>query len=103
MQRLLKRIAKLEAMARRGGTFAADCICFPKNESPLFRIAEDQQTAADLQCPVHEDRGISRFHIFVAAWQWDTEIKYRWPCAGSQYKKAFVASSPVGVPHLNSL
>lgn len=102
MQKLLKRIAELEAMARRGGTFSADCICFPKNESPLFRIPEDQEAAADVKCLVHGDRSISRFHIFVAAWRWDNEIKHRWQGASLQYKKAFMASSPAWVPHLDS-
>jgi hypothetical protein len=39
-----------------------------------------------------------RFHIYVAAWRWKTELERRWPRLSVQYHKAFAASFPEGHP-----
>jgi hypothetical protein len=39
-----------------------------------------------------------RFHIYVAAWRWENEVKFRWPRLSAQYHKAWAANSRCTVP-----
>jgi hypothetical protein len=45
--------------------------------------------------PLHGTRFTPRFHIFVAAWRWENELKFRWPRLSAQYHKAWAASFPI--------
>jgi hypothetical protein len=35
-------------------------------------------------------------HLFVAAWLWENEVKFRWPRLSAQYHKAWKASFTTG-------
>jgi hypothetical protein len=43
---------------------------------------------------LHGKRFTPCFHIFVAAWRWENEVKFRWPRLSAQYHKAWAASFP---------
>ena len=75
---------------------SAACICFPDDpeEQPFFQTNEDQERAANVQCPLHGKRFEPRYHIYVASWRWKRELKYRWPRLSAQYHKAWAASFP---------
>jgi len=76
------------------GKGSSECICFPEDEQPFFRTSEESDLAEGVQCPVHGERVTPRFHIFVAAWRWENEVKFRWPRLSAQYHKAWAASFP---------
>jgi len=73
---------------------SAECICFPEDEQPFFQTSEERDLAAGVQCPLHGTRFTPRFHIYVAAWRWENEVKFRWPRLSAQYQKAWAASFP---------
>jgi hypothetical protein len=76
------------------GKGSSECICFPEDEQPFFRTSEESDLAAGVQCPLHGTRFTPRFHIYVAAWLWENEVKFRWPRLSAQYHKAWAASFP---------
>ena len=76
------------------GKGSSECICFPEDEQPFFWTSEESGLAAGVQCPLHGKRFTPRFHIYVAAWCWENEVKFRWPRRSAQYHKAWAASFP---------
>jgi hypothetical protein len=78
--------AALEKIIERAGDV--------EDEQPFFRTAEESDLAEGVQCPLHGKRFTPRFHIFVAAWRWENEVKFRWPRLSAQYHKAWAASFP---------
>jgi hypothetical protein len=71
------------------GKGSSECICFPQDEQPSFRTSEERDLAEGVQCPLHGKRFSPRFHIYVAAWRWENELKFRWPRLSAQYHKAW--------------
>jgi hypothetical protein len=55
---------------------------------------EESDLAEGVQCPLHGKRFTPRFHLYVAAWRWENEVKFRWPTLSVQYHKAWAASVP---------
>jgi hypothetical protein len=76
------------------GKGSSECICFPEDEQPFFRTSEESDLAEGVQCPLHGKRFTPRFHIYVAAWRWKNEVKFRWPRLSAQYHEAWAASFP---------
>jgi hypothetical protein len=76
------------------GKGTSECICFPEDEQPFFRTSADSDLAEAVQCPLHGKRFTPRFHLFVAGWLWENEVKFRWPELSAQYHKAWAASFP---------
>jgi hypothetical protein len=70
--------------------------CFPDDEQPFFRIPEERDVAAQLQCPLHGVRFDIRrtMHIYVAKWRWENEVNWRRSRLSTQYHKAWQASLP---------
>jgi hypothetical protein len=79
----------------QGGTLGVsrkECICFPPDERPDFPSNEDEERAAMVECPLHGKRFEPRPHFYIAAWEWEREVKLRWPTLSPAYHKAFRAS-----------
>jgi hypothetical protein len=85
------RIQGATVLGRKG---SSECICFLEDEEPFFRTSEERDLAEGVQCPLHGKRFTPRFHLFVAAWLWENEVKFRWPRLSAQYHKAWAASFP---------
>ena len=94
---LLARIEKAErvADAALGQTFSGGCICFPKNEPPEFGWLIEEQIAAKVRCPLHEERfKPPQFHIYMAKWLREKLPTLLWSRHTEQYRKAWFASFP---------
>jgi hypothetical protein len=73
-------------------------VLLSNHHTPLIAHTSDDiitiDLAAGVQCPLHGKRFTPRFHLFVAAWLWENEVKFRWPRLSAQYHKAWAASFP---------
>jgi hypothetical protein len=90
---LITRIERLEQAARAQSRFSADCLCFPANEQPFFGFPIEEKIAAELKCPLHGERFMHFFRLYVPPWRRESEKK-RWPRLSQQYHKAWFASFP---------
>jgi hypothetical protein len=90
---LITRIERLELATRAQSRFSAECICFPANEPPFFGFPIEQQIAAKVKCPLHNERFKPLFHLYVPGWRRESEKK-RWHRLSEQYHKAWFASFP---------
>jgi hypothetical protein len=91
---LLKRIEEAEKGLRARSIFSANCICFPENEPPFFCFPSEEEIAAKVKCPLHGNRFRQPiFHIYVAKWRRESELKRRQRLS-AQYQKAWLASFP---------
>jgi hypothetical protein len=73
---------------------STQCLNHLEDEEPFFLTPEERDLAEGVQCPLHGKRFTPQFHIFVAAWLWENEVKFRWPRLSAQYHKAWAASFP---------
>jgi hypothetical protein len=74
--------------------FSTDCICFPENEPPFFCFPSEEEIAAKVKCPLHDNRFRQPiFQIYVAKWRRESEKKRRQRLS-PQYQKAWLASFP---------
>jgi hypothetical protein len=90
---LITRIERAEEAARAQSKHFADCICFPANEQPFFDFPIEEKIAAAVRCPLHGERFMRFFRIYVPGWRRESEKK-RWPGLSQQYHKAWFATFP---------
>ena len=91
---LLARIERAEQAAKAQSKFASECICFPGPEPPLFLYPIQQEVALEVKCPFHGARFQPFYHLYMAKWRREKEIKYRLSRLDAQYQKAWNASFP---------
>jgi hypothetical protein len=88
-----KRLERAEQIATIKGRVSPDCICFPPNEQPFFGFPIEEKTAAEVRCPLHGDRFMRFFRLYVPPWRRENERK-RWAQRSEQFRKAWLASFP---------
>ena len=90
---LLARIERAEQAAKAQSKFSSECISFPPNEQPFFGFPIEEKIAAELKCPLHGDRFMRFFRLYVPSWRRENERK-RWAQRSEQFRKAWLASFP---------
>jgi hypothetical protein len=90
---LITRIERAEQAARAQSKHPADCLCFPPHEQPFFGFPIEEKIADEVKCPLHGDRFMHFFRLYVPPWRRESEKK-RWPRLSQQYHKAWFASFP---------
>lgn len=92
---LLKRIERVELVAKAQSRFSSQCICFPENEPPSFNWPVEQQIAAKVKCSLHGGRFRPlTFFIHVSKWLREKKQRLLLTHHSEQYRKAWYASFP---------
>ena len=93
MRSLVRRIERVEQLAKSEKLFLADCICFPNDEPPFFCCPEEEEIAASVKRALDGDRFVPyRVWIYVASWRRENEFRHRWYTLSRQYHKAWEVS-----------
>jgi hypothetical protein len=87
------RLVRAEQLARKKGKAGSDCICFPENEQPFFGFPIEEKLADEVKCPLHGERFMHFFRLYVPGWRRESERK-RWAGRSEQFRKAWLASFP---------
>ena len=80
-------------MAKAKGRVSAECICFPPNEQPFFGFPIEERIAAKVRCPLHGERFMHFFRLYVPPWRRESERK-RWAQRSEQFRKAWLVTFP---------
>ena len=95
---ILRRVEKLERgfadLAKLSSKSSLKCICFPKNEQPIFTFRIEADMAFLVKCPLHGDRFVRpTFFLYRAKWAREkTAQSVEQRC--EKYRKAWAASFP---------
>jgi hypothetical protein len=90
----LKRIERAEEALKGRSIFSLDCICFPEKERPCFGFPIEMEIAGKVKCPLHGERFMPLFHIYVSKWFREKIWKHLSTHHSAQYRKAWLASFP---------
>jgi hypothetical protein len=91
---LIQRIERAEEGLKAQSFFSADCICFPEAEPPSFGFPIDMEIADGVKCPLHGQRFVPIFHIYVPIWLREKLWKRLSTDHSEQFRKAWFASFP---------
>jgi hypothetical protein len=92
---LVTRIKRAEQAAKAQAKFSSECICFPPKEPPRVGFPIEEEIAARVKCPLHEERfKTPQFHIYVPKWLREKLWKVLYSQHSEQYRKAWFASFP---------
>jgi hypothetical protein len=72
------------------------------DEQPFFRLWEESELAAKIQCPLHGARFEPRCHLYVAKWRWENEVSCRWPRLSGAVSQGMESESAARVANLRS-
>jgi hypothetical protein len=87
------RLVRAEQLARKKGKAGSDCICFPENEQPFFGFPIEEKLADEVKCPLHGERFMHFFRLYVPGWRRESERK-RWAGRSEQFRKAWLVTFP---------
>ena len=88
-----QRIERAEQIAKMKGRVSPDCICFPANEQPFFGFPIEEKIAAEVRCPLHGERFMHFFRLYVPLWRRERE-RERWSRRSEQFRKAWLVTFP---------
>lgn len=93
MRTIQQRLERIEKLMQNQGRHEADCICFPKKESPPLYTDDEVEAVNRLDCRIHGKHFCSRASVYPSDWllrKREVHLKYH----SEQYLKAFYAHLP---------
>ena len=94
MQSFVRRIERAEEALKEQSFFSSGCICFPERERPSFGFPIEMEIAQTVKCPLHGQRFMPMFHLYVPIWLRERFWKDLATNHSEQYRKAWSASFP---------
>jgi hypothetical protein len=89
---VIQRIERAEEALKEKSLFSSDCICFPEKERPSFGFPIEMEIADRVKCPLHGQRFVPMFHIYVPIWLREKHRENLATYHSEQFRKAWFAS-----------